>query len=51
MYMAKIQENTNTKALFVQIPKSIATAKGLKKGMNLDFLIDDSGQIILSIKK
>jgi len=46
-----IQENPTTKALLVQIPKAIAIAKGLKKGMNVYFLIDEKGRIILSEEK
>lgn len=49
--MSKIQQNNQTLALFIQIPKAIATAKGLKKGMEVDFLIDEEGRIILAPKK
>jgi len=49
--MVKIQQNNQTLALFVQIPKAIATAKSLKKGQEVDFLIDEKGRIVLDIKK
>lgn len=49
--MVKIQENATNNALFIQIPKAIVIAKGLKKGQELNFIIDDTGQIILNIKK
>lgn len=49
--MVKIQANAVNNALFLQIPKAIVTAKGLKKGMDVDFLIDDNGKIFLDIKK
>lgn len=42
-----IQENSNTGALYLQIPKAIAEAKGLKKGTDVKFKIDDLGRIYL----
>lgn len=50
IYMVKVQQNNQTKALFVQIPKAIATAKGLNKGMEVDFLIDKEGDIKIKIR-
>ena len=49
--MVKVQENPTTGALLIQIPKAIAIAKCLKKGMDVDFLLNDAGEIIISIKK
>lgn len=49
--MVKVQENSQSKAIFVIIPKAIATARGLKKGSDVEFLINDNGQIVISIKK
>ena len=49
--MTKIQLNSKTGVLMIQIPKAIATAKGLGKGNEVDFLIDDKGRIYLEIKK
>jgi|CZCB01.1.fsa_nt_gi bifunctional DNA-binding transcriptional regulator/antitoxin component of YhaV-PrlF toxin-antitoxin module len=48
--MVKIQENSVTKALLVQIPKAIAEAKGLKKGDEIKFLVDSRGRIVLNIE-
>jgi bifunctional DNA-binding transcriptional regulator/antitoxin component of YhaV-PrlF toxin-antitoxin module len=50
LYMVKIQENSVTKALLVQIPKAIAEAKGLKKGDEIKFLVDSRGRIVLNIE-
>lgn len=47
LYMVRIQENPTTKALLVQIPKAIAEAKGLEKGMDVKFKMDDSGRLYL----
>jgi hypothetical protein len=49
--MVKIQENPTTKALSIQIPKALATAKGLKKGNCIEFILNDSGDMVLSIRK
>lgn len=46
-----IQENSNTGALFTQIPKAIAKAKGIKKGDNVEYIIDDDGRIYLEFQR
>lgn len=51
LYMPKLQENVRHGTLLVQIPKAIVTAKGLKKGQVVDFLIDKEGRIILDVKE
>jgi antitoxin component of MazEF toxin-antitoxin module len=48
--MVKIQENTTTRALLIQIPKAIVTAKKLKKGMEINFIINNKGEIVLEVK-
>jgi len=45
--MVRVQENSTNKALFLTIPKAIATAKGFKKGTDIDFVINEKGQIVL----
>jgi antitoxin component of MazEF toxin-antitoxin module len=47
--MVKIQE-LKTGQLLVTIPRAIAQAKGFKKGMELEFVIDNLGQLILRLK-
>ena len=37
----------NKKQYTVTIPKSLVAAKGWKKGDDLEFVLDDKGQIIL----
>jgi antitoxin component of MazEF toxin-antitoxin module len=51
LYMPKLQENVRSGALLVQIPKAIVTAKKLKKGQDVDFLIGKDGRIILDVKE
>jgi hypothetical protein len=43
----RVQHNTRNDTLILQIPKAIATAKGIKKGMDIDFMINEKGQIVL----
>jgi antitoxin component of MazEF toxin-antitoxin module len=47
--MVKIQE-LKTGQLLVTIPRAIAQAKGFRKGMELEFIIDNMGQLILRPK-
>jgi hypothetical protein len=47
--MVKIQE-LKTGQLLVTIPRAIAQAKGFKKGMELEFIIDNLGNLILRSK-
>lgn len=37
----------NKKQYTITIPKSLVAAKGWKKGDDLEFVLDDKGQIIL----
>lgn len=37
----------NKKQFTITIPKSLVAAKGWKKGDDLEFVLDDKGQIIL----
>jgi len=48
--MVKIQE-LKTGQLLVTIPRAIAQAKGFRKGMELEFIIDNMGQLILRQKQ
>ena len=43
----RVQYNKRNDTLLLQIPKAIATAKGIKKGQDVDFIIDEKGQIVL----
>jgi antitoxin component of MazEF toxin-antitoxin module len=47
--MVKIQE-LKTGQLLITIPRAIAQAKGFKKGMELEFIIDNLGNLILRPK-
>jgi antitoxin component of MazEF toxin-antitoxin module len=48
--MVKIQE-LKTGQLLITIPRAIAQAKGFKKGMELEYVIDNLGQLILRPKQ
>jgi|BarGraNGADG00212_1021973.scaffolds.fasta_scaffold02573_3 hypothetical protein len=43
----RVQYNKRNDTLLLQIPKAIATAKRIKKGTDVDFMINEKGQIIL----
>ncbi|MEM3555281.1 MAG: hypothetical protein QXF56_00975 [Candidatus Micrarchaeia archaeon] len=47
--MVKIQQVKNQ--LSITIPRAIATAKGFRKGMELEFIIDNLGNLILKPKQ
>ena len=47
--MVKIQE-LPTGQLVITIPRAIAQAKGFKKGMELEYVIDNLGNLILKPK-
>jgi bifunctional DNA-binding transcriptional regulator/antitoxin component of YhaV-PrlF toxin-antitoxin module len=48
--MAKIQQIKDGQ-LYITIPKAIADAKGWEKGLELEFIIDNLGQVILRPKQ
>jgi hypothetical protein len=49
--MVKIQELKHGGQLIITIPRAIAQAKGFKKGMELEFIIDNMGQLIIRPKQ
>jgi antitoxin component of MazEF toxin-antitoxin module len=48
--MVKIQE-LKTGQLLITIPRAIAQAKGFKKGQELEYVIDNLGNLILKPKQ
>jgi bifunctional DNA-binding transcriptional regulator/antitoxin component of YhaV-PrlF toxin-antitoxin module len=48
--MVKIQE-LKTGQLLITIPRAIAEAKGWRKGMELEYVIDNLGNLILKPKQ
>jgi antitoxin component of MazEF toxin-antitoxin module len=49
--MVKIQELKHGGQLIITVPRAIAQAKGFKKGMELEYVIDNLGQLILRPKQ
>ena len=47
--MVNLQQ-TKDGQFFLNVPKAIATAKGWKKGMVIEFIIDNLGNIIIKPK-
>jgi len=47
--MVKIQQTKNQ--LFITLPSAIAQAKGFKKGMELEYVIDNLGNLLLRPKQ
>jgi AbrB family looped-hinge helix DNA binding protein len=48
--MVKVQQNNQSNAIFVIIPKAIAEAMGLTKGTEVDFKLNEKGELVIKKK-
>jgi hypothetical protein len=48
--VVKIYENKSNGQVFITVPKAIYKAKGFKSGQELDWVIDNLGNLILKPK-